>query len=91
MDVMYGSYADIALMDIYTCSFASLVFFCIVMGYWPYHEFIMLVCVKHGHTDQSARRWRRASQASQAVSLAKMLADGVGGHTTPQALKYQAE
>ena len=39
----------------------------------------MLVCVKHGHADQSARRWRRASQASQAVCLAKMLADGVGG------------
>ena len=53
MDVMYGSYADIALMDIYICGLSSLIFSVCYMGYWPYHEFIMLVCVKHGHTDQS--------------------------------------
>ena len=76
---LYGCYVWILCWhSIYICSFAFLAFL-YVMGYWPYHEFIMLVCVKHGHTDQSARRWRRASQASQAVSLAKMLADGVGG------------
>ena len=61
--------------------------FCMFMGYWPYHEFIMLVCVKHGHTDQSARRWRRASQASQAVRLAKMLADGVGGQGAAMSIR----